>query len=106
MGFLKDNHGMTMLPAIPAEGQCAACGEYHDPGMPHNRDSLRYQYTFYDENGRWPSWADAMAHCEGEVQAAWRAELARRGVDVGEVPGTAVLEVDVSIGGEGGACNG
>ena len=53
MGYLKERHGMTMLPGIPKEGQCPECGVFHTPDQPHNRDALRYQYAFYDAYGRW-----------------------------------------------------
>ena len=54
MGYLKERHGMMMLPGIAKEGQCRECGGSHSPDEPHNRDALRYQYTFYDAHGRWP----------------------------------------------------
>ena len=62
MGYLKEIHGMTLLGRTP-EGTCPECAVKHDPEQPHNRDSLTYQYKFYDQHGRWPTWADAMAHC-------------------------------------------
>ena len=54
----------------------------HDPRMPHNRDSLTYQYKFYDQHGRWPTWADAMAHCDPAVKEAWIEGLRKHGVEV------------------------
>lgn len=86
---------MMMLPGIPKDGQCPECAEVHEPDQPHNRDSLRYQYMFYDAHGRWPSWADAMAHCSSEVAAAWAAELRRIGIEVDEAPGTGHLTVSL-----------
>lgn len=83
MGFLKERHGMTMFGATPP-GTCPMCAVAHDPAQPHNRDSLAYQYKFYDEHGRWPTWADAMAHCTSEIKAYWREALEQRGVNVGE----------------------
>jgi hypothetical protein len=68
---------MTLLP--PAPGKCPACSTEHDPRDPHNRKSLYYQFRFYQEHERIPTWDDAMAHCAPEVQAAWRAELAKHG---------------------------
>lgn len=81
MGYLKERHGMMML-GKPPEGTCPMCAVAHDPALPHNRDSLAYQYKFYDENGRWPTWSDAMVHCSEEVKAFWIEELKKRGVDV------------------------
>lgn len=48
MGYLKERHGMMML-GKPPEGTCPMCAVAHDPALPHNRDSLAYQYKFYDE---------------------------------------------------------
>lgn len=81
MGFLEQRHGMMMLGRVP-EGTCEMCATAHDPRMPHNQQSLTYQYKFYDQHGRWPTWEDAMAHCEPEVQQAWKDALRERGVEV------------------------
>lgn len=83
MGFLKERHGAVLLGKTP-DGTCPMCAVKHEPEMPHNKDSLCYQYKFYDQHGRWPTWADAMAHCTPEVKAVWRRELEARGVEVGE----------------------
>ena len=74
MGILKDIYGITLLDKTP-EGTCPECAVKHDPELPHNRDSLAYQYKFYDKNGRWPTWEDAMAHCSEEVKDAWQQVL-------------------------------
>jgi hypothetical protein len=63
-------------------GTCEECAVAHDPSQPHNAQSLAYQYKFYDKNGRWPNWNDAMAHCRPEVIALWREALITRGVDI------------------------
>ncbi|HIV19452.1 MAG TPA: hypothetical protein IAC82_09155 [Candidatus Merdivicinus intestinigallinarum] len=81
MGFLQKVCGATLVGSTPP-GTCPMCAVKHDPQMPHNRDSLTYQYKFFDEYGRWPTWADAMAHCSAEVQKIWREELEKRGVKV------------------------
>lgn len=65
--------GFRMLPGAP--GTCEWCCVKHDPGQPHNRDSLPYQMRFHAINGRWPTWTDAMAHCSPEVRAEWRKHL-------------------------------
>jgi len=76
----------SLLP--PPPGVCQQCAVDHEPGAPHNRDSLHYQYWFRlteakaGREERWPTWADAMAHCEHGLQTAWREELERRGVNV------------------------
>lgn len=64
----------------PKPGTCPECAVNHDPGAPHNRDSLYYQMRFQQQHGRFPTWGDAMAHCEEYVQDIWRVELALRGV--------------------------
>lgn len=74
---LKD---MTILP--PAKGTCPECGIKHPPEAPHNRDSLYYQYKFMQQHDRWPTWADAMAHCSSEVKAATIEILKKHGVEV------------------------
>lgn len=81
MGYLKDRHGFVLLGRTPP-GACPVCAVKHAPELPHNRDSLAYQYKFYDEHGRWPTWADAMEHCTPEMRAIWVEELTARGVDV------------------------
>ena len=81
MGYLKEKHGMMMIGHVP-EGTCPECAVAHDPEQPHNRDSLAYQYKFYDKHGRWPTWADAMAHCTPEIKEFWTKELNKRGVKI------------------------
>ena len=83
MGELERKYGLTLLGNTPP-GTCPMCAVKHGPEQPHNRDSLAYQYKFYDQHGRWPTWADAMAHCSPEIKSFWRSELEKRGVDVGE----------------------
>lgn len=93
MGVLQEKYGITMLPTKP--GTCPECGVAHDPRMPHNRDSLAYMYNFFDKHERWPSWADAMAHCSEDVKAYWRDQLNARGVEIGEEPATATMSFKI-----------
>lgn len=81
MGFLKERHGMMMLEKTP-EGTCPECAVKHDPEQPHNKDSLAYQYKFYDKHGRWPTWKDAMEHCSDEVKEFWIQNLKAHGIEV------------------------
>ena len=81
MGFLEEKHGMMMIGRTPP-GTCPMCAVKHDPQMPHNKDSMTYQYKFYDLNGRWPTWVDAMAHCTPEIRELWLEALKQRGVKV------------------------
>jgi hypothetical protein len=62
-----------LLPPCP--DACQECAVKHPPEIPHNQQSLFYQYHFYAEHGRWPTWDDAMAHCSPEIQTLWKAEL-------------------------------
>ncbi|MFB5948419.1 hypothetical protein [Klebsiella pasteurii] len=68
-----------LLPAV--HGNCNECGVRHSPSDPHNTQSLRYQMLFQANNGRAPTWNDAMSHCSEAVQEAWRRELLKRGVN-------------------------
>lgn len=72
--------GWSLLPA--PEGKCQECATEHAAELPHNQQSLFYQYKFYNEHGRWPTWEDAIAHCTDEMKEFWKAELRMRGVDV------------------------
>lgn len=81
MGVLMDLYGMELLNDVK-KGCCQECGVRHSPEQPHNKDSLYYQYHFYNEHGRWPTWADAMAHCSPEVKEFWKKELEGRGIEV------------------------
>ena len=69
---------MMLLPAAP--GTCEVCATKHESEMPHNQQSLFYQMAFHSEHKRWPTWADAMAHCTLEMQEQWRKHLRARGV--------------------------
>jgi len=69
-----------LLPADP--GKCPECAVEHDPALPHNQQSLFYQYDFYGKHGRWPTWADAMKHCTPEMQDKCISELEKHGITV------------------------
>lgn len=61
--------------APPKKGLCAVCAINHPAEFPHNQQSLYYQYFFYADHERWPTWADAIAHCSEEMKAHWKREL-------------------------------
>ena len=63
----------------PRPGVCQECAVDHLPDAPHNKDSLYYQYHFHNKNGRWPTWTDAMEHCDNETKKKWSKELTDRG---------------------------
>lgn len=73
---VKDFGMQNVFILPPLAGTCPVCAAIHKENMPHNRDSLYYQMLFYQQNGRFPTWADAMAHCDQHVQAVWMALLA------------------------------
>jgi hypothetical protein len=88
MSFLQKETGMTLLVSTPP-GTCPECAVEHGPAEPHNKDSLFYQYKFYDKHGRWPTWADAMVHCAEEIKVVWKKELEMRGIklEIGDTNG-------------------
>ena len=63
-------------------GTCPECAVAHPPEQPHNQQSLAYQYDFFGKHGRWPTWADAIAHCDEQTKKAWTEELAKHGITV------------------------
>jgi len=80
--MIKGKHlaPFMLFPAAP--GTCQECAVKHDQSMPHNRDSLFYQYKFYNEHGRWPTWKDAMDHCTEEMKQIWIEALSEHGVSL------------------------
>jgi len=69
-----------VLMGQPPPRTCPECAVDHDPDQPHNRQSLFYQYKFYNEWGRWPTWDNAMAHCSDEVKTFWVKALKQFGI--------------------------
>lgn len=59
----------------PARDKCQVCAVKHEPGEPHNAQSMYYIVTFNGMVGRAPTWADAVAHCAPDVKARWEAAL-------------------------------
>lgn len=78
--------GMMLLP--PAPDVCQTCAVKHEPEQPHNQQSLYYQVAFHAKYGRWPTWDDALAHVEPDIQRFWRAALRKRGVEIALEPTT------------------
>ena len=63
--------GFKLLP--PPKGHCIACGRKHARDEPHDAQSMHYQYWFYGKHGRWPTWKDAVFHCDDETkERLWR----------------------------------
>jgi hypothetical protein len=63
------------------EGVCKECATEHEPWEPHNL-CLYYQYYFREKQGRFPTWADATAHCSDEVKKNTTDVLKKFGVSV------------------------
>ncbi len=68
---------MMLLP--PKEGTCPICAVEHEPTAPHDQQSMYYQYRFYGVRNRWPTWADAIAHCDPITRAQWEDILREKG---------------------------
>lgn len=78
MEVIDHGHGgLSLLP--PKPGVCQICATSHLADSPHNQQSLFYQYRFFYAHGRWPTWADAIAHCDPNMRGNWRCELTKRG---------------------------
>lgn len=70
---------IKIMPPVP--GTCRECATCHEPGMPHDRDSLYYQFRFFCKHGRFPTWMDAMAHCTGTIRARAAVALAKHDIE-------------------------
>lgn len=77
---MKQIGAFKMLP--PSPNKCQECAVDHLPSQPHNQQSLYYQYHFYSDNNRWPTWKDAMSHCSEELKTKWIDALKEKGVNV------------------------
>ena len=71
---------MTMMLLPPAPGTCPVCAHPHPDREPHNATSLYYQYRFRFLRQRWPTWADASAHCSPTARRLWEQLLRKRGL--------------------------
>lgn len=74
----------NLLP--PREGACSQCAKEHEPDLPHDWQTLYWQYAFYAEHDRWPLLADAFAHCDDAMYELWREALAQHGLTLSERP--------------------
>ena len=70
----QEKHGgLQLMP--PKKDVCQECATKHKPNEPHNQESLYYQMQFQIKHGRFPTWEDAMAHCDEKTKIIWREEL-------------------------------
>lgn len=58
----------------PMPGACKVCATFHAPDLPHDRDSLYFVIQFRRRYKRFPTWDDAMAHCDTATRKAFCAE--------------------------------
>lgn len=70
----------NMMLLAPADDVCQVCAGKHKPDDPHDCNSLFYQYGFYKEHNRWPTWEDAIAHCSDVTKKLWENELRELGL--------------------------
>ena len=81
MAARRDNFNMDNYTFDPPKpGACPVCATVHDPAMPHARNSLYYQMHFRQKHGRYPTWKDAMSHCDEQTKRVWTAKLSMQGV--------------------------
>lgn len=74
----EEKGGFTLLP--PAPNVCQECAVDHGLKDAHDALSLYYQMHFRSKHGRWPTWKDAIAHCDPDVRKQWEEELKKMGV--------------------------
>lgn len=77
-----ENLSGFMLLGVAPEDTCQQCAEKHDPGVLHNKNSLYYQYWFKSKHGVWPTWRDAMSHCDAETQEMFMKSFEELDVDI------------------------
>lgn len=85
---------MQLLP--PSDDKCPVCAVEHEPSEPHNAQSLYYQMRFHGLHGRWPTWADAIAHCDEWTREVWRAAMRNHGSWSAPPPGVDVIAEPVA----------
>lgn len=82
---MRLNDGMEKIKIkAPVPGACPQCATKHEADKPHDRNSLYYLYLFRKRNRRFPSWSDAMAHCDNKTKARWTQKLVSKGIPAEE----------------------
>ena len=70
----------------PAPHLCQECAVAHAKEEPHDASSFFYRTKFMMENdGRTPTWLDAVAHCPKDIKENWLMALEINGVNVKKV---------------------
>lgn len=77
---IEDGNEVRLYP--PGGDVCTMCATKHKKDEPHNIRSLYYQYVFYRNNGRFPTWRDAIAHCPDDVKERWEQRLKAQGISL------------------------
>ena len=72
----------TMILLPPAPDACQVCATKHEPGQPHNAQSLYWQMAAKMKGEPPVTWKRAMAHCTPAVKKFWTAELRKAGAKV------------------------
>jgi hypothetical protein len=80
----RETSNFQLMP--PPKDACQVCATKHEPHLPHNAQSMYYQYAFYGAVGRWPTWVDAAAHCDEAMRELWRKGIAEHGAKWTEPP--------------------
>lgn len=68
--------------SAPVLGTCPVCATVHDKHEPHDLNSLYYQNQFFKAHRRFPTWADALHHCDPMMKAMWCEKLKKAGIEV------------------------
>lgn len=68
--------------SAPVPGTCPVCATVHDKHEPHDLNSLYYQNQFFKAHKRFPTWADALHHCDPMMKAMWCEKLKKAGIEV------------------------
>ena len=72
--------GLDPLP--PAEDCCQVCARRHEPGQPHDPQSLYWAAVRERRGLEPPRWEHALAHCSRRVRKAWVEALRERGIEI------------------------
>lgn len=75
-----DDGNIRLFP--PGKNVCPICATKHRKDDPHDIMSLYYQYVFYRNSGRFPSWRDALEHCPEDIKQRWTRALTAQGIDL------------------------
>lgn len=76
----RPTQGWALLP--PSPDVCSMCAKDHEPELPHDWQTIYWQYAFRAEYDRWPTIDDAFSHCDDEMQEIWRQALLEHGIEL------------------------